>query len=152
MPRPQNSPEHTPILSFPSSYLFLKLQPPCFVSTQIKIKYQSDVARFADLGVLASMQPTHAMEDMAFASDRLGADRLECSYAPNTIMQAYAASDAAASTLSIPFGSDFPVEPLDPRFGLYSAVTRQYFYPGWRFQHAKMPFSFRFSKKVCFLL
>lgn len=84
-----------------------------------------DAGRFAALGVVASMQPTHAMEDMAFAADRLGSDtgRLDCSYAPSTLA-------GFAGSLPIPFGSDFPVEPLDPRFGLYAAVTRSAFYPG----------------------
>jgi len=83
----------------------------------------SDVGRFSELGVVASMQPTHAMEDMAFAADRVGAGRLTCAYAPSTLL-------GQPGALPVPFGSDFPVEPLDPRFGLYSAVTRQNFYPG----------------------
>lgn len=75
-----------------------------------------DLPRFAQLGVIASMQPTHATSDMPWAGKRVGADRLRGAYAWRTLMD-----DGAQLAL----GSDFPVERVDPRLGLYAAVTRQ---------------------------
>lgn len=76
----------------------------------------ADIARFADLGVIASVQPTHATSDKNMAGDRLGEARLEGAYA----WQAFI--DAGARLVG---GSDFPVEPANPFFGLHAAVTRQ---------------------------
>lgn len=75
-----------------------------------------DIPRFADLGVIASMQPTHATSDMGWAQDRVG---------PERILGAYAWRRMLAAGAHIALGSDFPVEQVDPRLGLYAAVTRQ---------------------------
>ena len=75
-----------------------------------------DLPRFAQLGVIASMQPTHATSDMPWAQDRLGAQR---------ILGAYAWQKLLHSGARLALGSDFPVESPDPRLGLYAAVTRQ---------------------------
>lgn len=75
-----------------------------------------DLPRFAELGVIASMQPTHATSDMPWAEARIGAERLRGAYAWKTL------KDGGAR---LALGSDFPVESVDPRLGLYSAVTRQ---------------------------
>jgi len=75
-----------------------------------------DLGRFATLGVIASMQPTHATSDMPWAHERLGEARLA---------GAYAWRDLLNSGAHLALGSDFPVESPDPRLGLYSAVTRQ---------------------------
>jgi predicted amidohydrolase YtcJ len=75
-----------------------------------------DIPRFAELGVIASMQPTHATSDMGWAQDRVG---------PERILGAYAWRRMLASGAHIALGSDFPVEQVDPRLGLYAAVTRQ---------------------------
>lgn len=75
-----------------------------------------DIPRFAQLGVIASMQPTHATSDMPWAEERLGAQR---------ILGAYAWQRFLASGTKLALGSDFPVESVDPRLGLYAAVTRQ---------------------------
>lgn len=75
-----------------------------------------DLERMARLGILASMQPTHATSDMPWAPDRLGPQRLAGAYAWRKVL-------AAGGRLAL--GSDFPVEPADPRLGLYAAVTRQ---------------------------
>ncbi|MFT3669174.1 MAG: amidohydrolase [Pseudoxanthomonas sp.] len=72
--------------------------------------------RFAALGVIASMQPTHATSDMPWAQDRLG---------PVRIQGAYAWQRLQASGAKLALGSDFPVESVDPRRGLHAAVTRQ---------------------------
>lgn len=75
-----------------------------------------DIPRFAALGVLASMQPTHATSDMPWAEARIG---------PERIRGAYAWQRLKASGARLPLGSDFPVESVDPRLGLHAAVTRQ---------------------------
>lgn len=83
--------------------------------------------RFAALGVIASMQPTHATSDMPWAQDRLG---------PVRITGAYAWQRLQDSGVKLALGSDFPVESVDPRRGLHAAVTRQdaHGHPagGWR--------------------
>jgi hypothetical protein len=76
----------------------------------------ADIPRFAALGVIAAMQPTHATSDMGWADERLGADRLAGAYAWNSLLQ---------SGASLAFGSDFPVEAVDPMLGIHAAVTRQ---------------------------
>ncbi len=75
-----------------------------------------DIPRFAKLGVIASMQPTHATSDMPWAQDRLGKGRLFGAYAWQRFLH---------SGAHLALGSDFPVESPDPRLGLYAAVTRQ---------------------------
>jgi hypothetical protein len=75
-----------------------------------------DLPRLASLGVVASMQPTHATSDMPWVARRLGEGRLEGGYAWRTLLE-----DGAI----LAFGSDFPVESSDPRKGLYAAITRQ---------------------------
>ena len=76
----------------------------------------SDIAEFAELRVIASMQPAHATSDMPWAESRIGAQRLAGAYAWQRFLRAH---------VRIALGSDFPVESPDPRLGLYAAVTRQ---------------------------
>jgi len=76
----------------------------------------ADIPRFAELKITASVQPTHATSDKAMAEDRVGAQRLEGAYA-------WAALRNAGAHLAL--GSDFPVEPANPFYGLHAAVTRQ---------------------------
>ncbi len=75
----------------------------------------ADIPRFAELGVIAAMQPVHCTSDMDWAEDRLCADRLPGAYAWNTLLKTGA---------HVCFGTDFPVERVDPLAGLYSARTR----------------------------
>jgi predicted amidohydrolase YtcJ len=75
----------------------------------------ADLPRFASMGVIASMQPTHATSDMPWAEKRVGTDRLAGAYAWRTLLDSGAV---------LAFGSDFPVESADPLWGIYSAVTR----------------------------
>lgn len=75
-----------------------------------------DIPRFAALGVIASMQPTHATSDMNMAENRIGAERIKGGYAWQRLLQSGAV---------IASGSDFPVELPNPFHGLYAAVTRQ---------------------------
>jgi predicted amidohydrolase YtcJ len=74
-----------------------------------------DLPRLARLHVIASMQPTHATSDMPWAEDRLG---------PARINGAYAWRQLRDSGARLALGSDFPVESVDPRLGLYAAATR----------------------------
>jgi predicted amidohydrolase YtcJ len=75
-----------------------------------------DIERMTRLGVVASMQPTHATSDMPWAGDRVGDARLAGAYAWRKVLK-------GGGRLAL--GSDFPVESADPRLGLYAAVTRQ---------------------------
>jgi predicted amidohydrolase YtcJ len=75
-----------------------------------------DIPRFAQLGVIASMQPKHATSDMPWAGDRVGEARLAGAYAWRRFLD---------SGARLALGSDFPVESVDPRLGLSAAVTRQ---------------------------
>ena len=74
-----------------------------------------DLPRLAGMHVIASMQPTHATSDMPWAQDRVG---------PERIVGAYAWRQLRDSGARLALGSDFPVERVDPRLGLASAVTR----------------------------
>lgn len=76
----------------------------------------SDLPRFKALGVLPSMQPTHATSDMNMAEDRVGHARIKGAYAWRTLL------DDGVRVIS---GSDFPVEYANPFYGLHAAVTRQ---------------------------
>jgi predicted amidohydrolase YtcJ len=77
----------------------------------------AEIPRFAQLGVIASMQPTHATSDMPWVADRIGPERTE--------EGAYAWRKLLASGATIAAGSDFPVEQPNPLLGFYAAVTRQ---------------------------
>jgi predicted amidohydrolase YtcJ len=76
----------------------------------------ADVARFASLGVIASMQPSHAIDDMRWAEARVGADRARGAYAWRWLVDA---------GVAMAFGSDAPVAVVNPLYGLYAALTRQ---------------------------
>jgi predicted amidohydrolase YtcJ len=75
-----------------------------------------DIPRFAELGVIASMQPVHATSDMNMAEDRVGPQRIKGGYAWRRLLDSGAVLAA---------GSDFPVELPNPFHGLYAAVARQ---------------------------
>ena len=76
---------------------------------------QKDFERFAKLHVIASMQPYHAIDDGRWAEPRLGHDRARYSYAWRSFLD---------NGVTLAFGTDWPVAPLDPMVGLYAAVTR----------------------------
>lgn len=75
-----------------------------------------DFARFAKLGVIASMQPYHIIDDGRWAEGRIGAKRCASSYANRSLL------DAGAK---VAFGSDWSVAPLDPLLGIDAAVNRR---------------------------
>jgi predicted amidohydrolase YtcJ len=74
-----------------------------------------DFARFAQLGVIASMQPYHAIDDGRWAEGRIGHDRASRTYAFRTFLN---------HGVRLAFGTDWEVAPLNPMLGLYAAVTR----------------------------
>ncbi len=76
----------------------------------------ADYPRFRELGVIASMQPYHAIDDGRWAEGRIGAERCASSYAFRSLL------DAGAR---LAFGTDWPVAPLDPLAGLDAAVNRR---------------------------
>ncbi len=78
--------------------------------------HPKDFQRFAQLGVIASMQPYHAIDDGRWAEKRIGHERCKTTYAFRTFLD---------SGVKLCFGSDWPVAPLDPLIGIYAAVTRR---------------------------
>jgi predicted amidohydrolase YtcJ len=74
-----------------------------------------DLGRFGQLGVIASMQQTHATTDMRFAETRIGVERAKTSYAWRSILETGG---------MLAFGTDWSVEPLDPMRGVFSSFTR----------------------------
>jgi predicted amidohydrolase YtcJ len=77
---------------------------------------EHDIRRFGKLGVVASMQPAHLMDDGRWASKRLNEKRLKSSYAWRSLLDSGAV---------LAFGSDSPVVSLNPLLGIYAAVTRR---------------------------
>jgi predicted amidohydrolase YtcJ len=91
-----------------------------------QILAEADIPRFARLGVIPSMQPTHCTSDMRWAQARLGLARLAGAYAWRSLL---------ATGSRIAAGSDFPVEDANPFHGIYAAVTRRPLAgedPGWQ--------------------
>jgi len=76
----------------------------------------ADIARFAELGVIASMQPYHAIDDGRWAEELIGPERIKTTYAFKSLLDA----DAILA-----FGSDWAVAPASPLYGIYAAVTRR---------------------------
>ena len=74
-----------------------------------------DFARYAKLGVIASVQPYHAIDDGRWAEKRIGPDRIKRTYAFRTFLD---------HGVRLAFGTDWPVAPLNPMWGIYAAVTR----------------------------
>jgi len=76
----------------------------------------SDIPRFAELGVIASMQPYHCVDDGRWAMKRLGAERAQGTYAFRSLLD---------SKATLAFGSDWDVAPISPILGIAAAVTRR---------------------------
>ncbi len=77
---------------------------------------RADITRLAKSGVMASMQPYHAIDDGRWAQKRIGPERIKTTYAFRSLL------DQGAR---LGFGSDWTVAPLDPVLGIYAAVTRR---------------------------
>ncbi len=76
----------------------------------------AQIARFKELKVIASVQPSQLLSDMRWAQDRLGPKRAANSYAWASFLN---------KGVTLAFGTDYPVEPISPFRGLYAAVTRK---------------------------
>ncbi len=74
------------------------------------------IARYRELGIIASMQPSHLLTDMSWAEARLGAERAHEGYAWKAFLDA---------GVRLAFGTDYPVEPISPFRGIYAGVTRR---------------------------
>jgi predicted amidohydrolase YtcJ len=77
---------------------------------------REDIGRFAKLGVVASMQPYHAIDDGRWAEKRIGPERIKTTYAFRSLLDQGAV---------LAFGSDWTVAPISPILGIYAAVTRR---------------------------
>lgn len=82
----------------------------------LQVVAPTDFDRLAARGIIASMQPTHATSDMPWAEARLGPQRTLGAYAWRSVLHASA---------PLAFGSDFPVEEVNPFLGIHAAVNRQ---------------------------
>ena len=99
-----------------------------------QILNRGDIPKFKQLGVIPSMQPSHAIGDLHFAIDRLGEDRLAGGYAWRSLID---------SGVIIAGGSDAPVEVGDPRIEFYAATVRRdltgYSNEAWRMNERVTP-------------
>lgn len=77
---------------------------------------REDIARFAKLGVVPSMQPYHCIDDGRWAQKRIGPERIQTTYAFRSLLD---------SGALLSFGSDWTVAPINPLLGVYAAVTRR---------------------------
>jgi predicted amidohydrolase YtcJ len=93
-----------------------KIREPRWRVEHAQILDPADLLRFAKLGVIPSMQPSHAISDLFFAPSRLGMDRLGGAYAWQSLLK---------SGAIIPGGSDAPVERGEPMIEFYAAVARK---------------------------
>ena len=76
-----------------------------------------DLKRYKKLGVIASIQPSQVIDDMAWAEDRIGYERCKNAYRVGSFLKA---------GIPLAFGTDWAVAPLNPMLGLYAAVTREF--------------------------
>lgn len=83
-----------------------------------QILRQEDIERFGAIGIIPSVQPTHATSDMSYAEKRLGRERVKSSYIWRSFLN-------GVGVPHLPLGSDFPIESVDPLKGIYAAVTRK---------------------------
>ncbi len=108
-----------------------KVKEPRWRVEHAQILSPSDIPRFAKLGVIASMQPSHAISDLFFALSRLGEKRLAGAYAWQSLLKSGAIITA---------GSDAPVEQGNPMIEFYAAVARKsqngFSGPGWHPEQA----------------
>src|SRR3989442_11889767 len=93
-----------------------KIAEPRWRDEHTQIVNPADIPRFAKLGIIPSMQPSHAIGDLHFAPSRLGMERLKGAYAWNSLLK---------TCVIIPGGSDAPVERGEPMIEFYAAVARK---------------------------
>jgi len=76
----------------------------------------SDIKRFSKLNVIASVQPYHCIDDGVWAEKRIGKKRLKYTHPYKSFLD---------NNVTVAFGTDWPVAPLNPLLGIYAAVTRR---------------------------
>src|SRR6185437_15172294 len=108
-----------------------KIADPRWRVEHAQIVNPADIPRFAKLGIIPSMQPSHAIGDLFFAPSRLGMDRLKGAYAWESFIK---------SGVVVPGGSDAPVERGEPMIEFYAAVARKdqkgFSTTGWHLEEA----------------
>jgi predicted amidohydrolase YtcJ len=82
----------------------------------VQVLAPDDIPRFHELGIVASLQPSHLLTDMQWVEQRIGPDRSK---------HAYPWKELLVSGARLAFGSDYPIESCNPFRGLYAAVTRK---------------------------
>ena len=75
-----------------------------------------DIPRFSEIGVIASVQPYHCIDDGTWAENRIGKERVKSTHPYKSFLD---------NNVVVAFGTDWPVAPLNPLFGIYAAVTRR---------------------------
>jgi len=75
-----------------------------------------DIIRFSKLNVIASVQPYHCIDDGVWAEKRIGKERIKYTHPYKSFLD---------NNVTVAFGTDWPVAPLNPLFGIYAAVTRR---------------------------
>jgi len=78
--------------------------------------HTKDITRFAELGIIASMQPYHAIDDGRWAEEAIGPERIKTTYPFKSLLD---------NKATLTFGSDWAVAPASPIMGIYAAVTRK---------------------------
>jgi predicted amidohydrolase YtcJ len=115
---PPSPPEHGPdahIVTKPES----GTPPPAALRFRVEhaqVLLPADFDRFEKEGIIASMQPSHLLTDMKWAASRIGPERAKYAYAWKAFLDHH---------VTLAFGTDYPVELINPFRGLYSAITRQ---------------------------
>jgi len=77
---------------------------------------RDDIYRFSKIGVIASVQPYHCIDDGVWAEKRIGKERIQTTHAYKSLLE---------NNTILAFGTDWPVAPLNPLYGIYAAVTRR---------------------------
>ncbi len=114
-PSPPESGRNTHIVTKPEQ----GAPPPAALRFRVEhaqVLLPGDFERFEREGVIASMQPSHLLTDMKWATDRLGPERIKYAYAWKSFLD---------HNVVLAFGTDYPVEFINPFRGLYAAITRQ---------------------------
>jgi predicted amidohydrolase YtcJ len=102
--------------AYASAFKVVPVDDPRFRIEHAQCVALEDIPRFAELGVIPSMQQTHATSDMRWAEDRVG---------PQRVLGCYAWRRFYDAGCRIAGGSDFPVEHENPLLGFYAGITRQ---------------------------
>jgi predicted amidohydrolase YtcJ len=117
------SPSESGLSNNPDAHVVTKPEqgtpPPAALRFRIEhaqVLLPGDFERFEKEGVIASMQPSHLLTDMKWATDRLGPERIKYAYAWKSFLD---------HNVTLAFGTDYPVELINPFRGLYAAITRQ---------------------------